>query len=179
MALKFFSKVNQMMPQTNTHGSSTAGGADGPRFAFVHAAWHAEIVHQARDAFLARMLQHGVVRTQIDVLEVPGAFEIPLAAKKLARSGRYAAIIGCAFVVDGGIYRHDFVADTVVNALMAVQLELEVPVLSVVLTPHHFHANDEHQQFFAAHFVVKGTEAANACVQTVQVLRGLPEAVTV
>lgn len=151
------------------------------RYAFIHACWHAEIVHQARDSFLTEMQQRGVARGSIDVFEVPGAFELPLLAKRLARSGRYAAVVACALVVDGGIYRHEFVADSVVNALMAVQLETEVPVLSVVLTPHHFHAGDEHQSFFAAHFVVKGAEAAKACVQTVQVLRRVaastPEAV--
>jgi 6,7-dimethyl-8-ribityllumazine synthase len=141
------------------------------RYAFVHAQWHAPIVHQARDAYCAAMHKLGVSADDIDVVEVPGAFEIPLMARRLARSGRYAAITGCAFVVDGGIYRHEFVADTVVGALMTVQLETDVPVLSVVLTPHHFHAGDEHQAFFASHFLVKGAEAAHACVQTVQALR--------
>ena len=52
-----------------------------------------------------------------------------------------------------------------------------VPSYPAVLTPHHFHAADEHQQFFAAHFVVKGAEAARACVQTVEGLRRLGETV--
>ena len=159
-------------PLTNLERQSDSGPL---RYAFIHACWHADIVHQARDSFLAEMQQLGVDRAAIDVLEVPGAFELPLLAKKLARSGRYAAVAACAFVVDGGIYRHEFVAGTVVNALMAVQLETEVPVLSAVLTPHHFHAGDEHQRFFAAHFVVKGAEAAKACMQTVEVLRKLDE----
>ena len=143
----------------------------GHRIAFVHAQWHAAIVLQARDAFCAEMQRLGASADSIDVVEVPGAFEIPLMAKRLARSGLYDAIVGCAFVVDGGIYRHEFVAGSVVSALMAVQLETNVPVLSVVLTPHHFHAGEEHQSFFAAHFVVKGAEAARACMQTVQALR--------
>ena len=145
------------------------------RYAFIHAGWHADIVHQARDSFVAEIQRHGVAPDAIDVFEVPGAFELPLLAKKLARSGRYAALVACALVVDGGIYRHEFVADAVVSALMAVQLEVGVPVLSVVLTPHHFHAGDEHQAFFAAHFVIKGAEAARACVRTVKVLRGVDE----
>jgi len=140
------------------------------RYAFIHAAWHADIVYQARDAFLAEMPRQGVPLGAIDVFEVPGAFELPLLAKKLAQSGRYAAVVACAFVVDGGIYRHEFVAESVVSALMAVQLDVGIPVLSVVLTPHHFHAGDEHQGFFASHFLVKGAEAARACVQTVKVL---------
>jgi 6,7-dimethyl-8-ribityllumazine synthase len=98
---------------------------------------------------------------------------LPLHARKLAATGRYAAIVACAFVVDGGIYRHEFVADAVIGALMRVQLDTDVPVLSAVLTPQRFHAHDEHRRFFAEHFVVKGTEAARACLQTVESLQRL------
>lgn len=143
----------------------------GQRIAFIEAQWHSDIVHQARDAFLAEMARQGVPLTSIDVFDVPGAFEIPLHAKRLAQSGRYAAIVGCALVVDGGIYRHDFVANTVVSTLMAVQLETGVPILSAVLTPHHFHEHAEHRKYFQQHFAVKGTEAADACVKTIESLR--------
>ena len=146
------------------------------RFAFIHAAWHADIVGRARDSFVQEMVRHGVERSGIDLFEVAGAFEIPLLARRLARTQSYGAVVACALVVDGGIYRHDFVAAAVVNALMAVQLEVDIPVLSVVLTPHHFHAGDEHQQFFREHFVVKGAEAARACVQTVASLQSLESA---
>jgi 6,7-dimethyl-8-ribityllumazine synthase len=104
---------------------------------------------------------------------VPGAFEIPLHAQRLARSGRYAAIVGSALVVDGGIYRHDFVSQTVVQALMDVQLDTGIPVISAVLTPHHFHEHAEHRKYFLRHFAVKGTEAADACLRTVASLSRL------
>lgn len=165
------------MQQTNpqTVGDATvptlAAGRIGPRFAFIHASWHLDIVHRARDGFVDEMQRLDVASDAIDVYPVPGAFELPLLAKKLARSGQYDAIIACALVVDGGIYRHDFVASAVVQGLMAIQLETEVPVLSVVLTPHQFQPHAEHEQFFAAHFVVKGAEAARACMTTVQALR--------
>ena len=150
---------------------SIQGMPDGQRIAFVQAQWHADIVHQARDAFLAELERQGIPADTIDVFDVPGAFEIPLHAKRLAQSGRYAAIVGCALVVDGGIYRHEFVATTVVNALMNLQLETGVPILSAVLTPHHFHEHAEHRKYFHRHFAVKGTEAAEACVRTVEGLR--------
>ncbi len=70
------------------------------------------------------------------------------------------------FVVDGGIYRHEFVAAIVIDAMMRVQLESEVPILSVVLTPQRFHEHQAHLDFFRNHFRVKGAEAAGACVQT-------------
>ena len=143
---------------------------DTPRFAFIQSCWHDDIVNQGRDAYLSEMKRQGVSRKSIDLLEVPGAFELPLLAKRLARSGHYAAIVACGFVVNGGIYRHEFVAEAVVSGLMSVQLETDVPVLSVVLTPLNFHDHEDHQRFFAEHFVVKGTQAAEACVQTVAAL---------
>ncbi|MEM7240312.1 MAG: 6,7-dimethyl-8-ribityllumazine synthase, partial [Pseudomonadota bacterium] len=99
-----------------------------------------------------------------ETFEVPGAFEIPLLAQRLALTGRYAGVIGAAFVVDGGIYRHDFVASTVVDALMQVQLKTDVPVFSVVLTPHHYQETETHNAFFHDHFRLKGAEAAHAAM---------------
>jgi 6,7-dimethyl-8-ribityllumazine synthase len=136
------------------------------RFAFVQSCWHREIVDQGREAFLREMARRGVDAGHIDLFEVPGAFELPLHAKLLARTGRYSAIVACGFVVNGGIYRHEFVAEAVINGLMAVQLEMEVPVISAVLTPRDFHDHEEHRKFFHEHFRVKGTEAAAACVST-------------
>ena len=98
---------------------------------------------------------------------------MPLHAKLMAKTGRYAGIVAAALVVDGGIYRHEFVAQSVVSGLMQVQLETEVPVFSVSLTPHHFHAGEEHQKFFFEHFVHKGQEAAKTCADTLQKLRAL------
>lgn len=143
----------------------------GTRIAFVEAAWHADIVGQGRQSFLAEMVSLGVPADRIDVIDVPGSFEIPLQAKLLAASGRYAAIVAAGFVVNGGIYRHDFVARAVIDGLMRVQLDTGVPVLSMVLTPLHFHEHAEHHRFFHDHFVVKGQEAARACVRTIAAVR--------
>ena len=145
------------------------------RFCFIQASWHADIVNQGRDAFVAEMAKHGVPPADIDLLEVPGAFEIPLHAQQLARSGRYAAIVACGLVVDGGIYRHEFVADAVIGGLMRVQLDTGVPVFSAVLTPQHFHEHEEHRRFFSEHFLVKGAEVAQACLRTVSSLRKIAE----
>ena len=143
------------------------------RIAFVQASWHKDIVDQAREGFLNHIQTLGYSDEQVDVFTLPGAFEIPLHVKLLAASGKYSAVVAAALVVDGGIYRHDFVAQSVVSALMQVQLETSVPVFSVVLTPHHFHSGEEHQQFFLNHFQTKGHEAAHAVVQTLHSLRDL------
>ena len=155
----------------------TANGAfRAARIAFVHALWHREIVEQAHVGFLEEMAVLGFGPETVERFETPGAFEIPLHAQTLARTGRYAAIVGAAFVVDGGVYRHEFVAQTVVSALMQVQLATETPIFSVVLTPHHFHEHEVHQRFFHGHFRVKGQEAARACVGTLSSLAQLAAA---
>lgn len=136
------------------------------RIALVAARWHSEIVDNAVNAARIALADHGY--PEVDVIEVPGAFEIPLQAQRLAVSGDYAAVAGVALVVDGGIYRHDFVAATVVDALMRVQLDTDVPVFSAVLTPHHFHEHGEHLEYFSRHFTVKGTELANAIAATLR-----------
>lgn len=154
-------------PSISPFGIGSATGLPGSRVAYVEASWHAEIVEQARTSFLAELCSLGIPEERVDVFQVPGAFEIPLHALELASTRRYQSIVGCAFVVNGGIYRHDFVAQSVVGALMQVQLETRVPIHSVVLTPHHFHEHEEHQQYFKRHFAVKGKEAAHACVNTI------------
>ncbi|TAL32169.1 6,7-dimethyl-8-ribityllumazine synthase [Phenylobacterium sp.] len=156
----------------------TANGAyRAGRIAFVHALWHAEIVREAYTGFVDEMAGLGIPAEAIEKFETPGSFEIPLHAQTLARTGRYAAIVAAGFVVDGGIYRHDFVAQTVIQALMQVQLATETPVFSVVLTPHHFHEHETHQGFFQAHFRQKGAEAARACHGTLTSLAQLAGAV--
>jgi 6,7-dimethyl-8-ribityllumazine synthase len=149
---------------------------DSPRIAFVQSCWHRDIVDQCRLAFVSEMKKLGHPESQIDFFEVAGAFEIPLHAKLLAKSGRYGAIVAAGLVVDGGIYRHEFVAQAVIHGLMEVQLQTEVPVLSAVLTPHHFHGHEEHQSFFHAHFLVKGSEAARACADVMGKVRRLKKA---
>lgn len=138
------------------------------RIAFVQSCWHREIVDRSRDAFVAAVAEAGLPAGAVDLFEVPGAFEIPLQAQRLARAGRYAAIATAGLVVDGGIYRHEFVAEAVISGLMRVQLDTGVPVLSGVLTPQHFHEHEEHRAFFAAHFEVKGRELASACLATIR-----------
>lgn len=155
------------MNQSSTT-NTTDFKAEDQRIAFIYASWHSEIVLKSLDGFKSELATRGYNMDKIDVFPVAGAYEIPLQAKLLAKSGQYAAVAASALVVDGGIYRHDFVAQTVCNALMQVQLETEIPVLTAVLTPHHFHEHDEHSNYYCHHFVKKGVELANACDTTVQ-----------
>src|SRR6516164_1932777 len=174
--------MNQMLQDPQTETSQVAQppvppATEHPRFAkpqrvaFVQACWHRDVVEEARIAFIkeaeARHLTH------VDVFEVPGSFEIPLHAQILAKTRRYTAIVAAGLVVDGGIYRHEFVSDTVIKALMDVQLRTEVPVFSAVLTPQQFHETQPHFDFFRKHFAVKGVEVAEACANTLLSLERL------
>jgi 6,7-dimethyl-8-ribityllumazine synthase len=140
------------------------------KIAFIQANWHADIVGEGRKSFVAELEEkHGIYTDKIEIFDVPGSLEIPLMAQKLAQTGEYAVIVCCGFIINGGIYHHEYVNHAVLDGMMRVQLDTGVPVLSVVLTPHHFHeGSEEHQKFFFDHFTVKGKEAAEACVQTLE-----------
>lgn len=140
----------------------------------MQSCWHKDLVDQTRASFVTEIAQLGVPESQIDFFEVTGAFEIPLHAKRLAESHTYDAIVAAGLVVDGGIYRHEFVAEAVIGGLMRVQLDTGVAVISAVLTPHHFHEHETHRAFFFEHLATKGAEAARACVHTVNALERLP-----
>ncbi|WP_235734603.1 6,7-dimethyl-8-ribityllumazine synthase [Nocardioides alcanivorans] len=132
------------------------------RIAVVASRWHAEIVNEAVAGFTAAVTAAGYDRPTL--VEVPGAFEIPLAVQRLARSGEYVAVAACGLVVNGGIYAHEYVASAVIDGLMQVQLATDVPVLSGVLTPLHFHEHEEHTNYFTRHFRQKGEELGAAAV---------------
>src|SRR5262245_32438078 len=138
------------------------------RVAFVQSAWHRDVVTECRNAFLAEIEARHIARAQVDIFEVPGSFEIPLHAQILAKTRRYTAIVAAGLVIDD-----EYVADTVIKALMDVQLRTEVPVFSAVLTPQQFHESAAHQDFFRKHFAIKGVEVAQACAETLHSLEGL------
>jgi 6,7-dimethyl-8-ribityllumazine synthase len=152
------------------------GVAGSHKVAVIAACWHQDIVSATTDAIQLEFGRRGCPPECLDLHRVPGAFEIPLHAMRLARTRRYDAIIACGFVVNGGIYRHEFVAAAVIDGLMRVQLDTDVPVFSAVLTPRDFHEHEEHRTFFKAHFVKKGIEVAQACLNTLESLAALETA---
>ncbi len=138
------------------------------RVAFVQSSWHREVVEECRIAFLDEIEARHIARAQIDLFEVPGSFEIPLHVQLLAKTRRYTAIVAAGLVVDD-----EYIAETVIKALMDVQLRTEVPVFSAVLTPQQFHETAAHFDFFRKHFATKGVEVAEACANTLLSLERL------
>src|ERR1700751_761942 len=98
------------------------GFARPQRLAVVQSCWHRDVVMEARITFLDEIEARHIPRERVDIFEVPGPFEIRRHAQLLAKTRPYTAIVAAGLVVDGGIYRHEFVADTVIKALMDVQL---------------------------------------------------------
>ena len=86
-----------------------------PRIALICSSWHSDIVNKCKDSLLSEFEGKGLPANAVDVFDVPGAFEIPLHAQRLAQTGRYDAIVACGLVVNGGIYRHEFVAAAVIG----------------------------------------------------------------
>jgi len=146
---------------------------DPKRIAYIQASWHTEITDHCKQAFMAAVAKRGYPTETVECFSVPGSLEIPLAAKKLAQSGRYAAVCASGLVVDGGIYRHEFVAQAVLQGIVQASLETETPILSAVLTPHHFHEHAVHEDFFKTHMRTKGEELAEACVSFIGTLADL------
>ncbi|HET7492791.1 MAG TPA: 6,7-dimethyl-8-ribityllumazine synthase [Bradyrhizobium sp.] len=138
------------------------------RVAFVQSAWHREVVAECRLAFLAELENRHIPKAQVDVFEVPGSFEIPLHAQLLAKTRRFNAIVAAGLVIDD-----EYIAETVIKALMDVQLRTEVPVFSAVVTPEQFHETAAHFDFFRKHFAAKGAEVAEACAKTLLSLERL------
>ena len=154
-------------PTGSRSGSAAAGHtSDRPRVAVVRTAIHAPMVHAACDGLAAELGGQAA----LEFHTVPGAFELPLFVRRLAMSHRVDAVVAVGFVVDGGVYRHEFVADAVISGLMRVQLDSDVPVFSCVLTPQRFHEHDDHRGFFVDHMQRKGHEVGHACIDTLSAL---------
>jgi 6,7-dimethyl-8-ribityllumazine synthase len=106
---------------------------DDARFAIIASRWNPRIVDALIDGARRAFAEHGVAATAVDLLRVPGAWEIPIAAEKLALTDRYAAIIALGCVVRGETRHYEHVADGCARGLMRVALDHGVAVLNGVL----------------------------------------------
>lgn len=106
----------------------------GLRIAIVASRFNEFIVNKLVGGAQDCLRRHGVADDDITLTWVPGAFEIPLAAKKLAKSGRYDAVICVGAVIRGSTSHYDYVCAEVSKGIAAVSLETELPVMFGVLT---------------------------------------------
>lgn len=103
------------------------------RFAVLAGRWHPHVVDALVTGACATLQSHGVAEDAIDVVRVPGVWELPLVARDLARAGLHVAIVALGCVVRGDTRHYEEVADGAANGLMQVALETGVPVLNGVL----------------------------------------------
>lgn len=108
------------------------------------------------------LVRHGIKEDTIDVIWTPGAFEIPVIAKKAAKSGKYNAIITLGAVIKGSTGHYDFVAAEVSKGVAQVSLETCVPVIFGVLTTDNLEQAIERAGTKAGN---KGSEAAKAAIE--------------
>ena len=106
---------------------------DGARFAIIASRWNPRITDALVDAARQAFIANGVAEAAVDVVRVPGAWELPLAARQLALGGRHAALVALGCVVRGDTRHYEQVADGASNGLMRVALDTGVPVANGVL----------------------------------------------
>src|SRR3954464_5897549 len=104
------------------------------RFALVAARFNAVVVDALVAGAIDGLKRHGVADDAIDVVHVPGSFEIPLVARRLAASGRYAAVICLGAVIRGDTDHYDHVAGAATSGVARASLDTGVPVIFGVLT---------------------------------------------
>ncbi len=107
---------------------------DGIKVGIILGRFNEFIGSKLLDGAMDALKRHGVSEDDIEITWVPGAFEIPLAAKKAAKSGRYDAVITLGAVIRGGTPHFDMVANEVSKGIANVSLDTEVPVIFGILT---------------------------------------------
>ena len=142
----------------------------GARFAIIASRWNPRIVDALVDAARATFIGNGVEETAIDVVRVPGAWELPMAARDIALAGKHAAIVALGCVVRGDTRHYEQVADGASDGLMRVALDTGVPVLNGVLAVEKF--EDAEARAGGSHGN-KGEEAALAALEMVNLLEHL------
>jgi 6,7-dimethyl-8-ribityllumazine synthase len=112
------------------------------RYAIVASRWNPRIVDALIAGAVGAFREHGVGEAAIDIVRVPGAWEIPVVAARIASEGKHAAIVALGCVVRGDTRHYEHVADGCANGLMRVSLDFRVPVLNGVLAVE-MHADAE------------------------------------
>jgi len=156
-----------------THYEGDLRATDGARFAILASRWNPRItdalVAGARKAFA----DHGVSDAAVDVVRVPGAWELPLAAARIAAAGRHAAVVALGCVVRGDTRHYEQVADGCADGLMRVALDFALPVCNGVLAVEDH--GDAEKRAGGSHGN-KGEEAALVAIEMAQLLHALPAA---
>ena len=144
--------------------------SEGTKVGIVCARFNEFIVSRLLSGCEDTLLRHGVQAEDITVARVPGAFEIPLIASKMARCGRYDAVIALGAVIRGATSHYDYVCSEVAKGVASAALNSDVPVMFGVLTTDTLEQAIERAGTKAGN---KGAECAQSAIEMVNLIRAL------
>jgi 6,7-dimethyl-8-ribityllumazine synthase len=138
------------------------------KYAILVARFNSFIVESLLEGAKDALVRHGVETSDIDIIRAPGAFELPLVAKRVAAKGDYDAIVALGAVIRGGTPHFDYVAGECVKGLATVSLDADIPVSFGVLTVDSIEQAIERAGTKAGN---KGAEAALSALEMVNLLK--------
>lgn len=141
---------------------------DGAKFGIVVSRFNGFVVESLLSGAIDTILRHGGNEDDIEIVRVPGAVEIPLAAKRMAAANKYDAIIALGAVIRGGTPHFDFVANENSKGLAQVSMEYDIPVAFGVLTVDTIEQAIERSGTKAGN---KGTEATLSAIEMVNLFK--------
>ena len=144
--------------------------AEGLRIGIVIARFNEFITSKLLGGAVDGLVRHGMNEEDIDVAWVPGAFEIPLIAKKMAKSGKYDAVIALGAVIRGSTSHYDYVCNEVSKGVAAASMESGVPVMFGVVTTENIEQAIERAGTKAGN---KGYDCALGAIEMVNLIRNL------
>ncbi|MCL4457451.1 MAG: 6,7-dimethyl-8-ribityllumazine synthase [Nitrospirae bacterium] len=144
--------------------------AKGIKFGIIVSRFNDFITSRLLDGAVDALIRHGAKEDDIEVVKVPGSFEIPLAAKKMASKGSYGAVICLGTVIRGATPHFDYVASEVSKGIAAASLETGVPIAFGVITSDTIEQAVERAGTKAGN---KGWDAAITAIEMAQVLKKL------
>jgi 6,7-dimethyl-8-ribityllumazine synthase len=146
--------------------------ARGARFGIVLARFNAFIGERLLEGAIDTLLRHGAEPSQIEVVRVPGAYEIPLAAKRMAAGGKYDALIALGAVIRGATPHFEYVAGESAKGLAQVMMQFDLPVAFGILTVDTIEQAVERAGTKAGN---KGVDAALSAIEMVNLLKRLKD----
>ncbi len=144
--------------------------ASGQKFGLVVSRFNSFICDRLVEGALDALLRHGASREDIHIVRVPGAFEIPVTAKKMAETGRFDALICLGAVIRGATPHFDYVSSEVSKGVASVSLDAGIPVAFGVLTTDNIEQAIERAGSKAGN---KGAEAAVTAIEMVNLFKAL------
>ncbi len=157
------------MSKDKIHKNDRGLQAGAFRYGIVAARFNERVVDKLLQGTLDSLQRHGAAPTQITVLRVPGAFEIPLACQKLAQTGYYHALIALGCVIRGETPHFDYVCSESTRGVLDVSLKFDLPVINGILTVN----TEEQAMARAADHDNKGADAAKSAMEMLAMIHQL------